>query len=327
MKILYIGPYRDISIHGISSQYLINNLRAIPGSSLTVQYITLDNSIDNSIVYPEENITIDLESYDVVIQQAPLNLIVNDSRIKKSIIIPIIEILNEKAINILKTKKFDKLLVSSKYHLDKLKKIFTSKVTYLRYQNIVRSCNKKYNTGLLNKTQKFYYIGTYKQQQNLIKKIMLSFMIAFRTNPSVSLVLLLEDAATNTEQLNKDMAECKQQLNIINDFKKITVAAFQCTEESLSIAHNGGDIYISPITLSSNIHCEIAQAYKKKILYLDRINSIDIPSDHEYYVGDTIPSPTTLSIAEEMKRLSVDTNKNQYFLCDSKYIKDIITKL
>lgn len=327
MNILYIGPYKDISMDGISSRYFVNNLRSIPNSSLTLQSITLSNKIDTSVSYDEETIQSGLESYDVVIQQAPVDLIVNDTRIKKSIIIPIIGELNEKIINTLKIKTFHKLLVSSKYHLDKLKKIFGSKVVYLRYHDNVTKVNKKYNIRFLNKTQKFYYIGSYTKQQNSVRKIILSFIMAFRTDPSVSLVLFLEENPLDLEQLNKDIADYKKQLNLINDFKKITIAAFDNTEESLLITHNGGDIYISPIISNSNIHCDIAQAYKKKILYIDRVDCISIPTETDYSVGDTMNSPLTLSLAAEMQKISSDTYKNQYFLCDSKYIKDIIIKL
>ena len=113
MNILYIGPYKDISIDGISSRYLINNLRDIPSINLTIQNIIISSKADNSLVYSEETIKSDLESYDVVIQHAPIDFIVSDSRIKKSIIIPIMDSLNEKNINKLKVKKFNKLLVNN----------------------------------------------------------------------------------------------------------------------------------------------------------------------------------------------------------------------
>lgn len=327
MNILYIGPYKDISIDGISSRYLINNLRDMPSINLTIQNIIISSKADNSLVYSEETIKSDLESYDVVIQHAPIDFIVSDSRIKKSIIIPIMDSLNEKNINKLKVKKFNKLLVNNKCYLDKLKKIFGSKIICLRYNNIIQPINRKYSIRFLNNTKKFYYIGNYIQQQSLVRKTILSFMMAFRTDPSTSLVLFLSDNQSDLEQLNKDMEDYKKQLNLINDCKKITVAPFNSTEESLSIAHNGGDIYISPIVSNSNIHCEIAQAYKKKILYLDRIDSVSVPADKDYRVGDNISSPVTLSVVAEMKKISSDDHKSQYFLCDSKYIKDIIIKL
>lgn len=327
MNILYIGPYKNISIDGIASRYLIDSLRLIPNVKLTIQNIIIDTKIDYSLSYSEEIVSENLESFDVVIQHAPVDMIVNDSRIKKSIIFPIIKTVNEKIINILNIKKFDKLLVSSKYHLDKLKKIFGSKIVYLRYNKTGSLINKRYNVKFLNKTQKFYCITSYKKEQSTVRKILLSFMMAFRTDPKVSLILFLEDKPSDFEQLNKDIAEYKKQLNIINDFKKITIAQFDNTEESLLVTHNGGDIYISPIISESNIHCDIAQLYKKKILYLDRVDSAVVPNEHDYSVGDTVPSPLTISLAEEMKRISSDTNKNQYFLCDSKYIKDIINKL
>ena len=77
----------------------------------------------------------------------------------------------------------------------------------------------------------------------------------------------------------------------------------------------------------SNIHCEIAQAYKKKILYLDKIDSVVVPIEKDYDSGDTMLSPITMSVMTEMKKISSNDYKNQYFLCDSKYIKDIIIKL
>jgi len=327
MNILYIGPYKNISMDGIASRYLIDSLKLIPNVNLTIQNIIIDSKINNSFSYSEEVISGNLESFDVVIQHAPIDMIVNDSRIKKSIIFPIINTVNEKIINILNIKKFDKLLVNSKYHLDKLKKVFGSKVTYLRYNKTGIPINKRYSVKFLNKTQKFYCISSYKKEQNTVRKIVLSFMMAFRTDPKVSLILFLEDKPSELEQLNKDIAEYKKQLNLINDFKKITIAQFDNTEESLLVTHNGGDIYLSTIISESNIHCDIAQLYKKKILYLDRVDSVMIPNEYDYTVGDTSPSPLTLALAEEMKRISSDTNKNQYFSCDSKYIKDIINKL
>jgi hypothetical protein len=327
MNILYIGPYKNISIDGIASRYLIDSLKLIPNINLTIQNIIIDNKINNSFSYSEEKISGNLESFDIVIQHAPVDMIVNDSRIKKLIIFPIMDVVNEKIINMLSIKKFDKLLVNSKYHLDKLKKVFGSKVTYLRYNKTGIPINKRYNIKFLNKTQKFYCVSSYKKEQNIIRKIILSFMMAFRTNPTVSLILFLEDKPSELEQLNKDIAEYKKQLNLINDFKKITIAPFDNTEESLLATHNSGDIYLSTIISESNIHCDIAQLYKKKILYLDRVDSATIPSESDYTVGDTITSPLTISLAEEMRRISSDTNKNQYFLCDSKYIKDIINKL
>jgi hypothetical protein len=327
MNILYIGPYKNISMDGIASRYLIDSLKSIPNINLTIQNIIIDSKINNSFSYTEETISGDLESFDIVIQHAPIDMIVSDSRIKKSIIFPIIGVVNAKVINILNIKKFDKLLVNSKYHLDKLKKVFGSKVTYLRYNKTGIPVNKRYSIKFLNKTQKFYTISSYRKEQSAIRKIILSFMIAFRTDPKVSLVLFLEDKPSELEQLNKDITEYNKQLNLINDIKKITIASFDNTEESLLVTHNGGDIYLSPIISESNIHCDIAQLYKKKILYIDRVDSITIPNEYDYTVGDTISSPLTLSLAEEMKRISSDTNKNQYFLCDSKYIKDIINKL
>lgn len=327
MNILYVGPYKNISIDGISSRYLIDNLKLIPNIKLVTQNIITSDKINNAFSYIEETITGDLSSFDVVIQHAPINMIVNDSRIKKSIIFPIIDTVNEKLINTLNIKKFDKILVSNKYHLDKLKKVFGSKVIYLRYHKSIGPVDKKYNIKFLNKTQKFYWIGSYKKEQNIIQKIILCFMMAFRTDPKVSLVLFLEDQPSELEGLNKDIAECRKRINLINDFKKITIFPFNNTEESLLIAHNSGDIYLSPIISKSNIHCDIAQFYKKKILYIDRVDSVAVPNEKDYSAGDTLTSPISLSLSEEMKRISSDTNKNQYFLCDSKYIQDIINKI
>lgn len=327
MKVLYIGPYKNVSLNGISSRYLINNLINIPNIQLALQNIIVDSKIDNSIYYPQEQINKDIDFYDSVIQHAPAEFIVNNSKINKSIIFPIIEHLNEKTINILKIKKFDKLLVDNKYHLDKLKKIFGSKVIYIRYKDIAKSTNQKYNIKFLNKTQKFYFIGSYARQPNTIKQILLSFMMAFRANPSVSLTLILEDGSSELDMVNKEIVEYKKQLNIINDFRKITIALFDNAEESLMITHYSGDIFISPIVSKSNIHHDIAQFCKNKILYTDRIDAALIPSTYDYYAGDTMVSPLTMSLVSEMQKISSDSGKNQYFLCDSKYIEDILIKL
>jgi hypothetical protein len=327
MKILYIGPYKNVSLNGISSRYLIHNLRDISNIQLSLHNIVVDSQINNGISYPGEQIGEDIDSYDAVIQHAPVEFVVNNSKIQKSIIFPIIEHLNEKTINLLKIKKFDKLLVDNKYHLDKLKKIFGAKVVYVRYKDIAQAVNQKYNIKFLNKTQKFYFIGSYSRQPNTIKKILLSFMMAFRTNPAVSLTLILEDKSSDLDMVNKEIMEYKKQLNIVNDFRKITIALFDNTEESLMVTHYSGDIFISPIVSKSNIHCDIAQFYKNKILYMDRVDAALIPSTYEYSTGDTIVSPLTLPLVSEMQKISSDSGKNQYFLCDSKYIQDILTKL
>jgi len=187
MNILYVGPYDSKDLNGVASRTLIKSLRKDENIKLNIKNIILakDISANNHVSIPSEDFSLD--DTDVLIQHCPIEFLVDTHKVKKSIIIPIIHDINNKDISILKLKHFDKLLVHNRYIFDKLKKIFGNKVAYLRYNDLGEETNQMFNLGFLNRAYKFYFLGKYSKDRNIINKIISAFFLSFRNNITLSL--------------------------------------------------------------------------------------------------------------------------------------------
>lgn len=326
MNILYVGPYDSKDLNGVASRTLIKSLQKDENIKLNIKNIILakDISSNNHTSIPSEDFSLD--DTDVLIQHCPVDFLVDTHKIKKSIIIPIINDINNKDISILKLKHFDKLLVHNRYIFDKLKKIFGNKVVYLRYNDLGEETNQMFNLGFLNRAYKFYFLGKYSKDRNIINKIIAAFFLSFRNNITLSLNIFLSDDQKILEQAYKDLEIIKEKLKIFNNSKQVIFIPIKLDENTLKVIHNTGHIFIDNIGCYSNINCELAQFYKKKIIYLDRLDYMSDFLSENYDIGSTKPIFSSLLISEQMTKI-LQQNKFQYIIPESRCLTDILKKL
>lgn len=275
INILYIGPYRDASCHGLSAINNIYNLNT--KSQLHIQPLYLSKStinINQTISNIENRLLLD-KPYDVVIQHAPIDYLIHFKLIGlKNYCIPIIEYVKDankqyKYRKILHT--FDKILLDSEYDIDILKNNYniSHKQTKLyNYKANINNESKNINLSYHKNRYKFYVFADRYNIYNIYQTI-LAFVLLGSQLKNCSLLIVADSDSTAKELSAKlDIIIDKTKIKYIKNYIQI----ISSNQISYNNIHFVGDCCIDIRNYSnSSIHTNIAKLYNKSTISNENI--------------------------------------------------------
>jgi protease II len=275
MNILYIGPYRQKSIPGLTSLFILMNLLKNTNHKVSARPIYINKEPTNedilqNIVKAEQE---QYDNYDIVIQHTTADMSRKINAIKKNIIILINneEILSEDTIE--KLAGFDSVLVDSKttYNLYKAyyPKIANKLVTY-DYDIIIPPMQVgQFNVNPFEISKKLYFIGDYKDNINIIYNLCHSFIKhSVNSIDEHSLILYLFNMDPNTKQnITNNINQIYSSYGIKYAINRIIIAPIECNLINIITAHNTGLVYININESNSNsLNYKICNSLNKNIL-------------------------------------------------------------
>lgn len=317
MNILYFGPYKYNDFLGICSRALIDELSQIDEAKLYTKPIFLNNLYANRTMvnYSAYNKKLPDQNFDYIIQHCPIDMVALDHNLsKKNIYIPICDY----GINVDYTynlHKFDHICVDNLTHY----KIFdylelnSSIIDY----NIPKKTNDnlKINIGLNRFKTKFYFIGSYQQNINILNKLIVAFILAFRDNPNVSLTLLLNEDQRESvnKSINKTISSLYEKLNFNSKIPPIQIITQTFSIEDLQLIHNNFDIFIDlSDEYETGLNYGLAKKYNKTLLSIQDIKSVIVPYLDGYAYSTRYKfSVLTTSLKKNLQNKLLEFKKNK----------------
>ena len=275
MNILYIGPYRQKSLAGLTSLFILMNLLKNKKHKISSRPIYLDKEpINQDIV--EDIIKAEREqydSYDVIIQHTTPDMSIKINAVKKNIIILINneEILSDDVLE--KLAGFDSILVDNKITYNLYKEYYpkiSSKLTTYDYDLLIPPMQlSQFDVNPFEITKKLYFIGDYKDNINNIYNLCNAF-IKHSANcvDEYSLILYLFNMDTRIKQnITNNINEIYSSYGIKYAINRIMIAPIDCNLQNIITAHNTGSIFINISESNSNsLNYKICNSLNKKIL-------------------------------------------------------------
>jgi len=245
MNILYMGQYRDVSLNGLYSEALLNNLSKIGKVTSRNIFSQYSKSYHNRIVF-EENIG--TEEYDILIQNLPVDSLCYTQKVKRNIAIPVFgsELLSEEDIDYLNL--FDEILIDSpfiKQSIDTVLKKPT--IPYnLRYQDMIQNTDQAISFPLYNQMKKFYTIIDYDHNNEYVFDLICEFISTTLNQENTCLILYLINTNNGSfNQIQKQIKDIEKLCNMHQDnLAKIVPAAISSSYNDLCLAHKAGDVFL-----------------------------------------------------------------------------------
>lgn len=274
MNILYIGPYRQKDVNGLTSLQVLSYLYSSNKHLVKSAPIYFDTSVSRDDV-PETIIKSEQQSfdhYDTIIQYAHPDQLVKIDKISKNIAIPIISCNNIKETELEQLQRFDSILVDTKLSYNKLSRYnkIRNKLYTFNYKmsSLDQTIQKStYDIGVLQHSTKMYFIGNYNKNITNITNICKAFIANIKSK-EYSLVLYLSGLDFSTKH---NLENLVKQLYISNNLQytinRIIVVPIDYNLVNLVRAHNTSDIFIDLQDDASNsFNQKIAKHFHKTII-------------------------------------------------------------
>lgn len=276
MNILYLGPYRQNSIYGINSlfvvQTLLNSKNNVTCRPLYINHRhSPANAYDDTITKAELNVS---TNYDILIQHTYVENCIKINNIKKNICIPILKDNNLNKLIIEHLSEFDTILVDNRldYHRLSQHKKIQNKVKIYDYDiNISKAPQSPFNVGVYNAHKKLYFIGDYDENITNIHNLCRSFIVNSHLNNEAVLLLFV----TNLNEPKKSALESMiqsfyNQSDISYSTNKILIIPIEFNLDNLIVAHQTGNIFVDLVDNSTNsFHTKISSILKKSIIQFE----------------------------------------------------------
>jgi hypothetical protein len=237
------------------------------------------------------------EKYDCCIQHLPIDKLAYSGFFPQHVAIPIFggysNITDDRIIENL--NRFDKVIVNTDQDISLLlKSEIKSKILKTDVdlsETISAIGDKRFNFGAHNYNHKFYGFFHYKREHDLIKKILLSFYIAFRCRDGQSIILSITGDSEDQKDLTRFIQQTKQELNI-NVSNKSLVELFLFTPMSIQdqiALHKTCETLLCFSRSTTVLHKEIAEVVNNHIMDEDNTVIVDVPcysNEHRKYLPD-----------------------------------------
>lgn len=302
MNALYLGPYRQSNDEGVQSRIYLNTLsESINVCSRTVYTDPL--CVDNDCNY---DITerIEFKNINLLVQHLPISQLAIYKKIKYNVCIPIVNSRNLSDDDFKKLEYFDSILVDNDYLYNKISSKFYHKIKLIK-SNIIQnklSVDNKFNLNNRELSHKFYFIGDYKNNIDLINDISIAFIRLNKEYADIILIFFLY----NTEQseivdLTNNIKRAHQLFQIKNNIINIIPIPISNNISSLISAHNSGNTFLN-IADSSKIPINktIAINHKNKIIDISD-NLYVFPIRNNIYFKEQFSYPNNEQIYTYMK--------------------------
>jgi hypothetical protein len=324
-NILYIGPYRYNNILGIASRTIIEELNKNNNVNITTKNVFLENPYENKTLVNYNNFEKQiLAKYDIIIQNTRPNMMAIDFEMSpKNIAIPIMDYFLS-ASDIDKLKKFSEVYTDDYSSLDTLN---TNKIEAKVFSHDVRPINSNDTTNLSyhNLNKKFYFIGNYYKNQNIINKIIVSFVTSFRSKNDTSLILALtDDDITKTEtQVSSNIQDIFNRMNFNPMLSPIKFIVQPLSIEQLHTIHRSCDVYFDiKDSYDTGLNRQLALIYGKQLIDIRCLKTVDVPiidikDENTNKFRKSILTESIIKKISDVKnsKISIIENKISQLLC------------
>lgn len=272
MNILYLGPYRQKTTLGLTSQVIILNLLHNKNNKVSCvplyidnNKVSPDNNIDSAVIAAEQT---NYGNYDCVIQHTTVSSAIPINGVSKNILLPIMSC-NDVDIKTDIIKGFDKILVDNQIDYAKLTqyKTLKNKVHVYDYAAGFRSNEQtKIDLGVVNFYKKLYYIGDYEANKDNILNLCKSFISNSEKDKNVLLLFLTH---LNKPQKDKIESYINKLYSMMypSFYTKVHVVGIDVDMGTLLLTHRTGDVFINlEDTHSNTLNVKINQLYNKELL-------------------------------------------------------------
>jgi hypothetical protein len=250
MNILYIGPYRQKGIIGITSLFVLINILSKANTNISSRPIYINGSEpidigDPTVLSSEKN---RFDNYDMIIQHVDPKDCIKINSVQKNVIIPILNerVLDENSIN--KLTDFDLVLTDTKYSYSRIANAtnkLSSKTKNYDYDIPMSSIPKnQFNIGTLDNTKKLYFIGSYKHNIANINYLCKSFIRNVMNNECSLILFLFDIDAKIKNDIESMIANIYAENNIKYAINRVLVAPIDPTLDNIVTAHQTGHIFI-----------------------------------------------------------------------------------
>jgi hypothetical protein len=303
MNILYLGPYKQKTVLGLTSQIIVLNLL----NSKKVKVSCIPLFLDFNKITPEENIHKSIiesqnnhfNDYDCVIQHVPIASATPIDAVSKNILLPIISSSDYK-IDINALKRFDKILVDNPKDYKKLSeyKQIKNKISVYDYSVSFSSNDEsKIDLGIINFYKKLYYVGDYSTNKDNIHKLCNSFASHSKRDQHTLLLFLSYLTKPQKDEIESYIHKIHQLCNK-NLPPKINVIGIDTDMGTLSLIHRTGDVFIDLNDDCTNtLNTKISKIYNKSLLTFD-INDYEFKYENNgkfYLDGFSVVSEESIS--------------------------------
>jgi hypothetical protein len=310
MKVLYFGPYYNTDLIGMASRNIIDTIKSNPSIQLETKSIITDLDYVNVDKFENYRLRQSFDSYDYVIQHCPVEMICDPKYIslgEKNICIPMIDYsVSQYQLEVL--RNFNTVLVddyTNAYILSKYN--IAHKALVYHIEKIPDG--QQGNFDYCNNKTKLYFIGNYLENNNILNKIIISFIISCRNSLEKCMVLALTDPKKYNAQeaLEKNIQDIFDKMNYHPILKPIKIINQEFTYDHLKVLHNSCDIFID---LKDQYECglnrSMAECYNSKILDITNLDHITVPSMNtvDYYIDKHKQSVLTQSIVDALSDLN-----------------------
>jgi hypothetical protein len=286
-------------------------------------YNELPEYLSNQEIFPSENI-----EWSCIIQHLPIDFLTAQS-FTKSAAIPFVNnqlIKTSKYNSKFKTLNyFNNILVTSDAQKNLLLKSDISSKIIVYNESMTASSsyldneikNKQFDLGLSDDSYVFCFIGSYSSNQQILRKLIISFLIAFRGESNKKLFLLLKGTNKDKEEIDRFYNEMRKKLKLFGVSPILFSFCSLSLPEAIA-AINSSSCYLSiNDDISHNIYEKYAKSTNKQTItkHSLEINQLPISDVGDMYdIEDIIGSINSMSLSQKLKSIiteSAITNKNR----------------
>jgi len=245
MNILYLGPFQKNNALGYTSSIILQHLCALPNHHIYAHpiYSGIDNTTISNIPYFRFK---DIKKYpEINIQHSTVNSLYVDTY-SKNYFIPIhpanLEIPKQYHS---KLKAIDKILVYSDFELDKFLSIGIDKDKIIKLPlPSVKISDAKLDIGIYNQYDKYYFIGDYSNNSNIIKSLIKNFLPMTKQNHNICLVIASDCTDTQRKELVEFYEQQKKNMLLENQEDKVLLLIDDVGCDRIHSLHRSGDIFL-----------------------------------------------------------------------------------
>jgi len=272
MNSLFVGPYRQNNLTGLTSLSILHHLAAnVP----TTHNLCCRNIYTESVNIDRTNQLcdkfLDLEHSakrpDIIIQHVPVDSVYLN-RAVYNICIPIIDSRNIEMSQLIRLAACNKILVDNSYSYQLLSTLIPNKISLINYSPIIVDIAEQLKLGVYQHTQKLYFVGTYAENMDLLHDLILTFIVSMSGNSDVSLLLFLTNMSQkDVEALNKYVQQTYNDINVSNIFTKVIVIPIQPDLSIINNCHKTGDVYLAINDNPKNaLNINYAKYHNKRVI-------------------------------------------------------------
>lgn len=264
MNIFYIGPYRQNDFEGLASRNIIRSIAQKHDIFVRPIYYSGNdyiNELDKDLNKYEDY---DLKNYDCLIQHVRPIDVLHTQQFNKNILIPIIDDYDFVAGFIDYT--IDKILID---HNCLSTEIYSKKSEYFDYDLHIENPKQIFDTGPLSAFKKFYFIGEYKFNKDIIFSLIRSFINLRNTIDSeyVLIIFIINIIQSDIVIIQNYIHETYKSMSAHNTINKISIIPINMSSEQIVAAHASGDICLDLNNKPRNqINKKIAESLNKIIV-------------------------------------------------------------